>query len=73
MNSLYWLLQEPLIFGSCLALTSELRHSVTEENLLNSGILTIGQILQVAGANFYWITYWGLSIQIVPILSLIYI
>ncbi len=25
---------------------------MTEENLLNSGLLTIGQVLQVAGANF---------------------
>ncbi len=52
VNSLYWLLQEPLIFGSRLALTSELRYSVTEENLLNSGLLTIGQVLEVAGVNF---------------------
>ncbi len=52
MNSLYWLLQEPFSFGSRLALTSELRYSVTEETLLNSGLLTIGQVLQVAGSNF---------------------
>ncbi len=52
VNSLYWLLQEPFNFGSRLALTSEPRYSVREENLLNSGLLTIGQVLQVAGANF---------------------
>ncbi len=52
VNSLYWLLHEPLIFGSRLALSSELSYFVTEVNLLNSGLLTIGQSLQVAGANF---------------------
>ncbi len=51
VNSLYWLLHELLIFGSCLALSSELSYSVTEESLLNSGLLTIEQVLQ-AGANF---------------------
>ncbi len=48
---LYWLLHEPVIFGSRLALSSELSYFVTEEDLLNSGLLTIGQALQVAGDN----------------------
>lgn len=49
VNSL--LLHEPLMFGSRLASSSELSYFVTEEDLLNSGLLTTGQVLQVAGAN----------------------
>ncbi len=43
---------ELFVLAVARALTSEPRYSVTEENLLNSGLLTIGQVLQVAGANF---------------------
>ncbi|XP_026107809.1 uncharacterized protein LOC113079801 isoform X1 [Carassius auratus] len=37
VNSVFWLLNKPLIFGSCLGLSSEWSYFVTEENLLNSG------------------------------------
>lgn len=46
VNSLYWLLHETFIFGSRLALSSEPSYFVTEDDLLNSGLLTIGQVLQ---------------------------
>lgn len=52
VNSLFWLLQEPLISGSHLDLSKELGYSVIEENLLNSGISTIGHVQRIAGTDF---------------------
>lgn len=52
LNSLYWLLQEPLFFGSRLDLSKEMGYSVIEEDLLNSGISTIGHVQHIAGTDF---------------------
>ncbi len=50
--SLYWLLQEPLIYGSRMDLSNEGTVPSVNEILLNAGVLTFGQLFKLAGLAF---------------------
>jgi len=51
-GSLYWTLQEPLIHGSRLDISSKGPFPALEGTLLRSGIISLGHLVQLAGTDF---------------------
>lgn len=49
-KSLFWLLQEPLVYGSLLDLTQE--RLIPSEVLLKAGLITLGDLLKLTGPLF---------------------
>ncbi len=52
-NSLYWLLEEPLIYGACFDLTNDdCNIPGLTEKLVASKICTMGSLVHLSGADF---------------------
>nr|BAC82609.1 pol-like protein [Danio rerio] len=51
-SSLFWLLQEPLIFGSRMDLSNQGILPSVNEILLNAGVVTVGHLFKLAGPAF---------------------
>lgn len=51
-TSLYWLFQEPLVYGSRLDITNNGHFPALDKILLNSGVITLGHLIHLSGTDF---------------------